>query len=63
MPRVCTVFASLQQLDLGGLALLNDVARPDASLDFADVGFFEEYEAEARLADAAADGLWELVVA
>lgn len=36
---------------------------PEAGLDFADVGFFEEYEAEARLADAAADGLWELVVA
>ncbi len=40
-------------------AIFDDFGGPVGGLNFADVRFFEEDEAEARLADAAADGLWQ----
>ena len=43
-------------------ALVEHILRPDAGLDFAEVGLVEQHHAEAALADAAADAQGQLAV-
>ena len=50
------------RMDPGFLTLFHGLGVPDAGLNLADVAVADHQHAEAALAHAAADGLWQLAV-